>query len=97
MDVEHEVAASELRDRSGPSISCVEGPFLCPYLIGLISYCERPISNCARARRRAAQPGRKGPQSTNGRASCGFPVENLAQQGDNFRLTVDSLWTDKKF
>ena len=57
MDVEHELATSELRDRSGPSISCVEGPFHYPYLIVPVPNCERPISNCALALRRAAQPG----------------------------------------
>ena len=85
---EHELAVSELRDREGPSISCVEGLF--PYCAQPFSYCARvllwrPASNCACRVFCAAQPGQKIKPGSWPIPICGLPVENLGQQGDNFR------------
>ena len=79
---------SELLDREGPSISCVEGPFF---------YCAWPFSLfrpslVVRGRFRividvpyTAQPGYKIKLSTWPAPICGILVENPGQQGDNFR------------
>jgi hypothetical protein len=46
-------------------------------------------SSCGTARVKIGNPPPADP-------NCGFPVENPGQQGDNFRPTVDSLWTAEK-
>jgi len=79
---------SELRDREGPSISCVEGLF--PYFPQPFSYYARLLL-CAAGFKLclpclyAAQPGQKIKPGSWPIPICGFPVENLGQQGDNFR------------